>query len=618
MLAHLRTLFLLSTLLGSTPFLVLSASANDNSPEVDRQGIEVHAGDALVPPPPPAGLADIYDEPAGPSQFMAGSVAVLAILPESDGSIDPSQENWTSADINTVTQQLQAALDWWETQLPDARLRFSLEVHVVPTAFEPITHGLHDEGLWIGDVLGRMGYSGNYFERAYAAAYDLRHQRGTDWATIIFVANSATTSTGRFNDGKFGYAYVNGPFMVLTSDSGSYGMNRLAPVVAHEMGHIFGALDQYKEAHIPCDRRSGYLDVPTSNSQVGGCLTNLPSIMLSPLSAFTDGAVDPSARAQVGYYDSNENGVIDPLDTMPILQLDPVEPVQPGQRPYLSGQSLDIGFPSPRHRTVSINAIDRVEYRIDGGPWYLVSPHDGAFDGSVESFHLEAPLYDGTHRLEFRAINSIGIHSAVSSLEVTVDGVGTQPNYHVQASEVSNSRVIALALEGPEDTQAVQISTDPLFSNVSWQPYTNTFSYQLETDQDGMQHFYVRFRDAAGYTSSVYPLHILLDTQPPTGRIEFERGMLPRAILVAEDQGSGVELVEVQITNGDDTWNILDGENAVRLNNQAAVWFPYTPEVLLPPKTTGVRVRFRDAAGNISEYLNAQARVMLPIIVSAH
>lgn len=576
-------------------------------------------GDAFTPPPSPTSLEGFYDEPSGPSQFMAGNVAVLLILPESDGSVEPSLEDWTPQQIAAVTQQAQAALDWWPQQLPLARLQFNLEVRVIPTGFEPITHGIYEEGLWIGDVLGKMGYSGTYFERAYAAVYDLRRQRQSDWATIIFVANSAHSTSGRFSDNGFGYAYIGGPFMVLTSDAGPYGTRNLAPVIAHEMGHIFGALDQYSVAQIPCSRRSGYLYTPTTNSQVGGCPTNLPSIMLSPLSAYNAGAVDPSAQAQVGYLDSDGDGIIDPLDTTPRLVLDPIASYQPGQRPYISGQSTDVGYPSSFQRTVSINAIARVEYRADGGPWQPAIPGDGAFDSANETFHIEAPLYDGTHHLEFRTTNTVGNSSPLSSVTVDVSGVGPQPAYRMRAPELSNTRMIALDLEAPADTQAVQISADPLFASVAWQPYASPLSYEFVDADDGRQQIYARFRDAAGYTSQTYSQTIILDTQPPTGQVVLQRGATTRAILSAEDQGSGVAEIELQVNDGAELVQISASETTTPSDGAIAAWQPYHAEVPLPRGTTAVRARFRDAAGNVSSYCEAEARdrIYLPLIVAA-
>ncbi|MCG8350666.1 MAG: hypothetical protein MI924_23095, partial [Chloroflexales bacterium] len=523
------------------------------------------------------------------------------ILPESNGQYEPSTEDWTAEQIETITQQARSGLDWWEEHLPLAQLRFHLEVHVVQTGYEPINHQLVEEELWIKDVLGQLGYTDrSYFNRAYSAAYDLRRQRGSDWATTIFVVNSDNDQDGRFVDGYFAYAYIGGPFLVLTSDNSSYGINRLNLVLAHELGHTFGALDQYRSAGTPCDRRSGYLNAPTSNSQVGGCPTNLPSIMLDPTKAFPIGAIDPSAQAQVGYRDSDADGIIDPLDTTPTLVIESVSTAQAGQRPVIIGHSADNAYSSPTHNDVSLNTIARVEYRIDDGPWQLAVPNDGAFDTTNEQFWFEPPVYDGIYQLEIRAVNSVGNSSSSSSLMVHTSAIGPQPEYRINAPAVSNSQIITLSLDGSPQIQAVQIHTEARCSDAGWQSYSNTLTYNLEADEDGMKTFYVCFRDEQGRLSLAYPQHVLLDTQPPTGEIHLQSGAMPRALLSAVDEGSGVSEVELQVNQGETSWQT------------------YQSEIMLPTEAHAVRVRFRDVAGNVSPVIEASSirTFFVPIVTS--
>src|SRR5438132_1149830 len=82
------------------------------------------------------------------------------------------------------------SLACWPVRLPNAQLGFDLTSQIVGSHLEPIAHALSTEGLWIGEVLARMGFSGaSYFDQAYAADAALRQARHTDWATTIFVAN---------------------------------------------------------------------------------------------------------------------------------------------------------------------------------------------------------------------------------------------------------------------------------------------------------------------------------------------------------------------------------------------------------------------------------------------
>jgi hypothetical protein len=467
--------------------------------------------DAFVAPPPPPSLA-ANGAPARPlSQFLAGHVAVRLVLPESTGTIDPSTEDWTPAQIQVLKQEVQQALDWWAQRLPLARLHFTLEMQVAPTAFEPINHNLTSESRWISDSLANLGFhEGSYFDQAYAAGNELRQRHGSDWATTIFVVNSANNSSGRFTDRMFAYAYIGGPFTVLTSDVAAYGQQNLSAVLAHEIGHLFGALDQYAEARISCHVRSGYLDAATANSDQPGCPLNQLSIMRDILGAYTAGAIDPSALAQIGYRDSDSDGLIDPLDTTPAIKLPATSRLQAQGRPRMVGRSVDIGFPSPLQQTVSLNRVVQVEYRANGGTWQRATPEDGAFYSVEEGFVFEPALYDGNYTLELRAVNNLGIASPLETMAVTIEGLGPQPTYAVAGPQQSNSRSFALELSAPPTTQAMQISEDGLFNGADWQPFNSQPRIELADGATGERTLYVRFKDANGITSMAYEHRIRL------------------------------------------------------------------------------------------------------------
>ncbi len=557
--------------------------------------------DALIAPPPSAGLASAGDDLRGPSQYMAGEVAVRLVLPESNGGAEPQSENWTPEEIAQVTAQVRGALSWWEARLPMARLAFTLRVDVVPTRYEPIKHGLSDEGLWIGDSLRNLGFNApGYFDQTYLAGDANRAATDADWTTTIFLVDSSAHPTGTFTDGRFAYAYINGPLMVITSDAGGYGTSRLAPVVAHELGHIFGALDQYAAARIPCERRSGYLNTPTSNSQYGGCGTREPSIMLEPLGAFSAGQVDGSAQAQLGYKDSDGDALIDPLDTAPTLEMLAERLAAGSGRPLLSGTTRDLPFASPFQQRVTLNHIAGVDYRVDGGPWLPVDAEDGAYDESAESFAAELPLYDGTYAVELRARNIAGVASSVAVRRLTVSGLGAQPEYSATLPAVVGSPQLSLSLSAPAGAEAVEVSESAAFAGVEWQPYTPQLSYALMAG-DGAHTIYVRFRDAAGLASLPIAVPVTLDTCPPAGSAARNPGDPTELIIEAHDDTTGVAAVELQV------------------GSQAPVWQSYTARVELGAGSEGaaVTLRFRDGAGNVSAPYNAPTgyKVALPFVV---
>ncbi|MEI7646549.1 MAG: hypothetical protein WCJ55_19935 [Chloroflexales bacterium] len=561
--------------------------------------------DALIPPPPPPSLTDTGSR--GPSQYMAGRVAVRVVLPESVGH----SEDWSAEQIDQVRTQIQAGLDWWAARMPLARLSFTLRLEVVPSDYEPIEYGVTDEGRWISDTLGHLGFPGaNYFDQAYAADAALRDMLGTDWATTIFVVNSSGRSGGVFPDGHFAYAYINGPFMVLTSDVGGYGHDQLAPVAAHEFAHIFGALDQYAAAHVDCAQTSGYLNMPTRNSAYNGCGTHLPSIMIEILDSFSHGQIDPSALAQIGYLDSDADGIIDPLDTLPQLTLDPTRISESDGRPILSGASYDLGFPSPYQPTVSINTISTVEYRVDGGVWQPITIKGTAAEVGASAFAGELPLYDGDYSVEVRARNNVGSESRISGQHISVSQVGSRPDYRPSVPAITADAEVRVQLGAPEGTQAVQISRDPSFSAATWATYMPEMPVSL-SGCDGKQTVYVRYRDSAGRESLAFALNIQLDTTPPTGSASRDPNDPGRLIIQAQDVGTSVTEIGLMIDGAIPLW--LPFQTNLQLDTISGI-----ASSLSLGNATPMSILFRDAAGNTSApqaVTSAAFAVYLPLVV---
>ncbi len=559
------------------------------------------AGDALQPPPHQPAIAaagDFKPSVFQPSAFLAGRVAVQLIFVESDGSKEPSTKNWTDAQMTLASNQVATALEWWRTHLPNARVEFDLTNRIAPSGYEPIEHDLNTEGQWIGDTFRNMGFTAsNYFEQAYSSDDSLRRARRADWATTIFIVNSTGKANGRFADGHFAYAYVGGPFLVITSDAGPYGANQLTPVVAHEFGHIFGALDQYAAAGTACTQQSGYLAVPSSNSQANNCGSRFICIMLEPLAAYPAGAIDSSALGQVGYRDSDGDGTPDPIDTKPTANVLINQPIHSG-RPIVTATATDQPFPSPAGQSVTINTITRIEYRADGGQWLALPPTDGAYNSSTESTNATLPLYDGQHSLEFRAINSIGATSPVTNASVYVAGVGPAPAYAVSLPVLSNTDAITIALAAPAGSM-VQISEDPFFGGARWITAVPAISWQFDQN-DGERTIYIRFSDPAAIDSPPFARPLLLDRTAPTGLATLHEIPTPQIEIQAHDALSGVDAVQM----------ISDGNTDK--------WQPY--ESLLPLTqaiaTAGhIQIRLRDTAGNVSQPLSVASPIYLPIVI---
>ena len=356
------------------------------------------------------------------SEFMIGRVAVGLILLESDGTLDPELSTWTADQRQRVLDEVRDGLAWWSNLSPDANLTFIVDDHAtqpVATRYEPIRHPQVEEGLWIGEALSKLGYGvGTHWTRVRTYVNALRSQYDADWAFAIFVVNSAGDADAAFADRYFAYAYVGGPFLVMTYDNAGYGIANMDAVTAHEVGHIFRALDQYASANIGCTARSGYLGVETQNSQREGCASNVNSIMRGGVYPYTADAIDPYGAGQIGWRDSDDDGVFDPVDTTPALKLDPAAQVDGTW--HISGEATDAPYPLAWRPPVTINDVS-VEYRIDAGAWQSAEPADGGFDSPHEGFSLQFRISTvGNHRVELRARTNAGNVSQAESFTIVV------------------------------------------------------------------------------------------------------------------------------------------------------------------------------------------------------
>jgi len=375
------------------------------SEEIDKEPLE----DAFLPRNLSLSTQDATEIDNKTSEYMIGKVAVGIVFPESDGSLDPSTEDWTSEEQTQVFNKIVAATDWWAKLEPGADLTFYYDVKTLPTGYEPINHPHTDENLWINQI---MAESGNDTSSCFLNTrnYDnaLRQSLGTDWAFTIFVVDSSNDQDGVFTDGYFAYAFFGGPFLVMTYNNDGYGPDNLDAVAAHEIGHIFYAADQYTDK--PCTQTSGYLQVENQNSEYGNCSSNAPSLMRGYISPFINHDLDLYARGQIGWWDLDHDGILDAID----------QDVR-GTYLYPHGEALTGKVPiSVEGLAVDSNKVASVEYRLDdNGVWQLAVPLDGKFNGVSEPFRIPSlpipSLFQiritdskGVSRVEFHNSNELG------------------------------------------------------------------------------------------------------------------------------------------------------------------------------------------------------------------
>lgn len=387
------------------------------APRLPRPPGRPLVGDTRLAPPPPASTRlQAAPSPAPPgaaywqgSEFMMGRVVVSLIILESSGAIDGNTENWSPERRDQVIAKCTAAVNWWASVYPYSVAPLSFEVvsQTVPTGYEPITHSSSQDGLWVQQAYSALGYTSvDRFTNAYNYNNDLRNNRGADWAYTVFVVDSYNDADGTFTDGYFGYAYIQGPYVMMTYDNDGWGIERMDRVLAHETGHIFGAGDEYCVPGYACcdpDEKYGYLGIVNSS-----CGSGLTCLMNS-----NDWVLCSVTRQQVGWRDTDTDGNPDILDVAPTATLTPYSP-DPTTNTSLTftGSSAVAYYPNqPGRPNVTLNRIAGVRYRVDSGSWLDCTATDGAFDGGTEPYRFTATVAAGLRTFQVKAVTTTGVET---------------------------------------------------------------------------------------------------------------------------------------------------------------------------------------------------------------
>jgi hypothetical protein len=367
-------------------------------------------------------LASVSSQPFGAdprntSEFLAGTVSINLVLPESNGRLDLSTESWTEDREAKVVAGVTAGLEWIRAREPSAGLTFVYHVfrgredERARTAYEPINRpadpmGWTGEDLWTKEILEKMGFaSGDRWARSRAFADATRKADRTDWAVNVFVADSERDADGRFADGYFAYAWIGGPHVVLTYDNQLWGIDRMNQVVRHEILHAFYAFDEYSASGCGCAEHRGYLDGTNENCTV--CNVAAVSCVM------TSNAPDmcSSTRRQIGWADLDGDSADDVIGEDPDTFLDPVDSVFCGT---VTGSATVVAATNRNPlaltppNSISVNRIALVEARWDQGPWLPAQPEDGAWDDYLELFRVTRELSEGVHVFESRAADDHG------------------------------------------------------------------------------------------------------------------------------------------------------------------------------------------------------------------
>jgi len=472
------------------------------------------------------------------SEYMMGSIAVAIILPESNGTSEAETENWNATEINNVFNEIQDSLNWWASLEPNASVSFvyePLSPRVLNTTYEPINHAgggppAGEEDIWVYEIMMDLGYiMGTYWDKVRTFNNDMRTLLGTDWAFTIFVADSSNDSDGTFTDGSFGYAYLGGPFVVMTYDNDGWGISQMDKVTAHEVGHIFWATDEYDV--VPED--SGYLNI--FDNDLSGCVMDTSALCASP-----------GTRGQIGWRDTDTDTIMDILDVPPNTVLVPFfpDPTNDNTPTYTGtatvGTINNLNSKDPLLTDTTINKIALVEYRVDAGPWTPANPVDGTWnDDDIEdyNFTIAPALPDGVYTIEAKAkvtVNGIDIYDTSPASDIISIDTG-KPTSSVDALPIYTTTSIftvnATASDNAGGTGLKNVTLWYSKDGALYLPYSTdtalpwSFSFDTSTTGgDGIYDFYSIAYDNAGSAEDL-PLvppdnSTIVDTQKPSSSVD--------------------------------------------------------------------------------------------------
>lgn len=514
------------------------------------------------------GGSDVDPDDAVAVPYASGTIVVSVILPESNGAIDVSTEDWTEAQVRESYLKVTAALDRIAASDPGADLRFVVHYESAPAAggLDGTVDTVYEFGQranWgagnteflatadvLGKVLGRELTEWEVFPAALEYTAGLKRRYQADGAFFVIVA-----ANGNGTAGLRAHAYINGPWTVL--DSG-YGHETFA----HEYGHIFGAYDEYcPDACVSPAAVAGYLGIYNANAQAqegsGGVDDGHGESAPSLMQYNQPGAINGYTRGAWGWLDTDGDGVIEVRDTAPASEL---RAEVDGRRVRITGRVVD----RPQSRVwaapYSVNRIVALEYAFAAdGPWArmaLAGDTRGRQDVDVELGEVPA----GERTIWLRAINSIGnLEPRPMTVRVLAAGAGNSAPHGALVVPARGGAASPLTVT----TRAIDLDGDPVTvrydhdGDGAWDtgylaPGPHTF-----TPAAGVRAIRAELRDAQGATrvlsatvpvvSGATPATITLGPVP-----SLVHGASPARITATVAAGAAVLSATAELATDDD------------------------------------------------------------------
>ncbi len=309
--------------------------------------------------------------------------------------------HWTAAELLERRQRITDAAAFWSNASaaihhPGARLNIAVNFVNAGNPLTVASIGGEGDISPYGDALHLLNpaYSvTNDFNAVRQFNDDTRVSFNTNWAFTTFVK----PFNGRAS------AYINGPLTNAFEDDPSW-------TYAHEMGHIFGALDEYAGAGNTA-QRGGYLHALNTNAQRNSDGSANPDSIPALMRNANRYNLSQGTINQIGWTDTDNDTIPDILDTVPTLTANTA-----GTDPTLGLFQLDLDAvvtpmvsPDPGEGNYTINTLQSARYRVDDGGWQSLVPDDGLFGAYAESFTLSlSGLGTAGFVVDVEVYNSVG------------------------------------------------------------------------------------------------------------------------------------------------------------------------------------------------------------------
>ena len=188
------------------------------------------------------------------SSYLEGSVAVGIVMVEG-----PTADlQFSAAERTKVVAEVQNGMSWIASMNPPAGISFTYDIRVVRVTVPPNPSAPDLEGLWRNPAMAALGFSADW-NGVVQYVENNRTRFGTRWTYCGFF-----TKYPLFH---FAYASIGGPRLVMQYANDGWGPDNIDRVFTHEVGHVFGAPDEYAGSGCNCGGSWGRFGKPNTNCE---------------------------------------------------------------------------------------------------------------------------------------------------------------------------------------------------------------------------------------------------------------------------------------------------------------------------------------------------------------